>query len=111
MNFKNKKEMFKFIGIMIGCVSLFVLSIIGIVNIANKTHKNNVPVVLVEQENGIRLRQNKVASDTDFLSITAEITPDNAVDKTVSWSIAWGTTNSNTITDYITIEVSSDTLM
>ena len=67
-------------------------------------------VLNVENESGIRLRQNKMATDTDRISITAEVLPANAIDKTVSWSWAWGSSNSGNVADYVTITPSADTL-
>lgn len=109
---KDKKEIFKLIGIILGGLAIFVLSIIGIVNIANKSHKDdNVPVVQVEQENGIRLRQNKVNQNSNTTSLTAVINPSNAFDTTVSWTIAWASSNSNLVNDFVNLEVDSDTTL
>ena len=111
MKFKNKKEMFKFIGFMAGAVALFIGSIIGISYFANKSNKvDNTPVVQVEEENGIRLRQNKSAMNTDTLSITAEITPEDCIDKTVSWELSWVSSSSEVISNYVSITPSADTL-
>lgn len=68
-------------------------------------------VLNVENESGIRLRQNKMATDTDRISIIAEVIPANAIDKTVSWSIDWtnhpGGTN---LDEYFDLSISDDTL-
>ena len=108
---KDKKEILKFVGFIAGAVALFVGFIIGISYFANKSNKvDNTPVVQVQDENGIRLRQNKVAQNTDTLSVTAEVSPADCIDKTVNWSLAWASSNDNDINTYVVITLSTDTL-
>lgn len=55
-------------------------------------------------------KRNKVSANGTALSVTATLSPENVNDKTVTWSIAWKTTNSANVNDYITLTPSADTL-
>lgn len=65
----------------------------------------------VQNSDALRLtKHNRVSANGQALSVTATLSPDYIVDKTVSWSIAWKGTNSANVNDYITITPSADTL-
>ena len=65
----------------------------------------------VQNSDALRLtKHNRVSANGQALSVTATLSPDYIVDKTVSWSIAWKSTNSANVNDYITITPSADTL-
>lgn len=51
----------------------------------------------------------KKASARTALTVNATVLPENATNKAISWSLAWKTTASETISDYVTITPSSDT--
>ena len=55
-------------------------------------------------------KRNKVSANGTALSVTATLSPENVNDKTVTWSIAWKTSNSANVNDYITLTPSADTL-
>lgn len=65
----------------------------------------------VQDSDMLRLtKKNKVSANGQALDVTATLSPAYISDKTVSWSIAWASTNSATVTDYVTITPSTDTL-
>ena len=65
----------------------------------------------VQNSDALRLtKHNRVSANGQALSVTATLSPDYIVDKTVTWSIAWKSTNSANVNDYITITPSADTL-
>ncbi len=55
-------------------------------------------------------KHNRVSASGQALSVTATLSPDYIIDKTVNWSIAWKGTNSANVNDFITLTPSSDTL-
>ena len=55
-------------------------------------------------------KRNKVSNNGQSLSVKATISPSYVSNKKVSWSVAWKTTNSQNINNYITLSISSDTL-
>lgn len=111
---KNKKEIFKLIGIIFGGFVLMFISVMGIIHISNKSHKNETVIYETIEESGISLRKNKIAKDTDTIHVFAEVMPTSALDKTLEWSVSWATPddyNKNyNINDYIQLTVSTDTL-
>ncbi len=52
----------------------------------------------------------KKASARTALTVSATITPDNATQKIVLWSLSWKETSTEAISDYVTITPSTDTL-
>lgn len=107
----NLKSLFIKLGIIAGSTALCFGTALAIEHNNNKNEKDlNPPLVSVENEEGIRLRQNKVVTNgATSTTITATV-DSTATDKTVSWSLAWATTNSASVSDYITLTPSSDTL-
>ena len=55
-------------------------------------------------------KRNKVSASGQSLSVSATLAPDWVVDKTVSWSLAWNGSNSDIVSQYVSITPSSDTL-
>ena len=109
----NKKSLFTKLGVVLGGIALGFGIAFGIESLVNNTKNEkdlNPPLVSVENEEGIRLRQNKVvANGATSTTITATV-DSTATVKTVSWSLAWATTNSASVSDYITLTPSTDTL-
>ena len=108
------KNIIKKIFLSVGALCLAIGSVFGI-NAIIKANKEESPLIVGGiEENGIRLKHNKiVASGTDtniLASISAVVGPNYIYDKTVSWSVAWASTNSNNINDYVSLSVSDDTL-
>lgn len=52
----------------------------------------------------------KKASHRTALTVKATVLPEDATQKTLTWSLAWKTTSSETISNYVTISPSADTL-
>lgn len=52
----------------------------------------------------------KKASHKTALTVKATVLPEDATQKTLTWSLAWKTTSSETISNYVTISPSADTL-
>ena len=108
---KNKfKDFFTRLGIILGGSALCFGIAFGLN--AYETHQDNnadAPIVNVKNENGIRIKQNRI-SETNTYSLTATVSPVEAYVSTVSCSVAWSSTNSTSISDYITLTTSDDTL-
>lgn len=66
---------------------------------------NNVQTTIIETNN-IKLVKDAIGQKTS--TIKASLNPSN-VDGSVSWSLSWKTSNSNNVTDYVSISKSSDT--
>ena len=65
----------------------------------------------IENSDMLKLsKRNKVSANGQVLSVSATLSPDWIIDKTVTWSASWKTTNSANVMDYITLKTSSDTL-
>lgn len=107
---KNKfKNLFTRLGIILGGVILGFSFAFGLEILSNKS--NFCLISNIENSDGIRLKQNKVAVDTSSLCVSAEITPANARDKTVSWSVAWSSSDCPyNISDFISLDYSDDSL-
>lgn len=108
------KNIIKKIFLGIGALGIAIGSVFGI-NAIIKANKEESPIIMNDvEENGIRLKYNKiVASGTDtniLASITAVVGPNYIYDKTVSWSVAWASTNSKNIDEFVGLSVSTDTL-
>lgn len=92
---KDKKEIFKLIGIILGGLAILIGCIFGIVKLSNlsnsKQQDSNIVVSDVE-ENGIRLRKDKYAVEPNYDSctITAEVGPSYASNTQLEWSLEWG---------------------
>lgn len=52
----------------------------------------------------------KKASHRTALTVKATVLPEDATQKTLTWSLAWKTTSAETISNYVTISPSADTL-
>ena len=89
-------------------------SAFGINALINRNLEHSPVIVDDVVENGIRLRQNKiVASGTDtniLASLTAVVGPSYVYDKTVSWNVAWTTSNSANVNEFVSLSISDDTL-
>lgn len=108
------KNIIKKIFLSVGALCLAIGSVFGI-NAIIKANKEESPLIVGGiEENGIRLKHNKIVASgthTNILaSISAVVGPDYAYDKTVSWSVAWASTDSNNINDYVSLSISDDTL-
>lgn len=109
----NKKSLFTKLGVVLGGIALGFGIAFGIESLVNNTKNEkdlNPPLVSVENEDGIRLKQNKVSNNGSIISVTATVSPSYANNKTVSWSLAWASTNSATVSDYVSLVPSTDTL-
>ena len=123
-----KKNIFKFLSAaaLVGVTTLsltsckFVDTIKGwfdddpVTTTETPTTSDNVTVdgTDVEQGTSVPLPKQaifKKASARTALTVNATVLPENATNKAISWSLAWKTTASETISDYVTITPSSDT--
>ena len=105
----NKKGLLTRIGIIISSTALCFGAVLGIEYFNSKKELNESVIIGEIIDNGIRLKQNKIA-DGDTLSISAIVNPDYAYDKTLEWSVEWATSSTSNVNDYITLTPSSDTL-
>lgn len=65
----------------------------------------------VQDSEALRLiKKNKISANGQVLSVTASLSPDWIIDKTVSWSLSWNGSNSEIVSQYVSITPSSDTL-
>lgn len=81
----NKKSLFTKLGVVLGGIALGFGIAFGIESLVNNTKNEkdlNPPLVSVENEDGIRLKQNKVSANGTALSVTATLSPENVNDKT-----------------------------
>lgn len=105
----NKKSLFTRLGIVLAGIILGFGIAFGLEFYNYK--QNSSLITNIENNDGIRLRQNKMATDTDRISITAEVMPANARDKTVNWSIDWTNHPSGTnLDEYFDLRITDDTL-
>ena len=76
-------------------------------------------VITEGESNGIKLMSAKISPENyaDYgispmaetaYQLTATITPENATNKAVDWTIAWSWVNGKTVTDYVTVTPTSD---
>lgn len=124
-----KKNIFKFLSAaaLVGVTTLsltsckFVDTIKGwfdddpVTTTETPTTSDNVTVdgTDVEQGTSVPLPKQaifKKASHRTALTVKATVLPEDATQKTLTWSLAWKTTSSETISNYVTISPSADTL-
>ena len=105
----NKKSLFIRLGIVLAGIILGFGIAFGLEFYNYK--QNSSLITNIENNDGIRLKQNKMATDTDRISIIAEVLPANARDKTVNWSIDWSNHPGGTnLDEYFDLRITDDTL-
>lgn len=55
-------------------------------------------------------KRNKISANGQTLSVSATLSPEWVIDKTVSWSLAWKGSSSGMVSQYVSITPSADTL-
>lgn len=102
---------------LIGAIAILCIACVGI--FTNNHTKSDIDPnnIVVESNNasGISLtsRTRKMAMSDNMVTtttITATVGPEVAADKTLSWSIAWNGESAETLSNYVTMTVSEDTL-
>lgn len=102
---------------LIGAIAILCIACVGIFT-NNHTQSDIDPNNIVVESNnasGISLtsRTRKMAMSDNMVTtttITATVGPEVAADKTLSWSIAWNGESTETLSNYVTMTVSEDTL-
>lgn len=72
-------------------------------------------MVTESESNGINLKMQRLSnvatqSVTSGVEVVATVNPDNAVNKELTWTLSWKTSKSDSVANYVTKSVSSDTL-
>ena len=125
-NNMTKKQIFEIIGVVALCALIVVGAVLGVVlgvnmpsaNIEAKQEEQQSPVVIeTVQEQGITLMSGgaTTASDgTTTKTITATVTPSDATNPLLGWSLAFKNPNSTwakykSVSDYVFLSVDADT--
>lgn len=82
----------------------------------NDKNGDNIIVDGQEEQGGTTLNYmpsniafRKASNKDTALTINAQVIPESATVKTLTWSLSWVTTNAENVNDYITLSVGSDT--
>lgn len=87
--------------------SAFVLT--GCSNIEENSNSKLFATEVVS--NGVELKMSRMSNSTnEMLEITAEVVPSNASDKTLNWELAWSSSFTQPVTNYVSMKTSNDTL-
>ena len=89
-------------------IMFFTLISIFTINSINTKESNNSKLIL--QQNSCNTMKLSADYEVNTLTLTADVSPIDAYDKTLNWSLNWTSENYGNISDYIGLRVSDDTL-
>lgn len=104
------KKFIRFFGIIL--VFIFVFCLLGNHFTSNPVNnEKNDPNLIVENlESSQFMKLSTTRSTTNSVTVKATVTPDTAANKNLTWNLAWSSESSEDISDYVTMDISINSL-
>lgn len=102
------------------CLGVVILLLIAFATVftidtVNYYKEKNNPgelVVTSRQDNeGINLKMSRLSTTSNSVQVTATVLPSTATNKALEWKLNWTETSSENVSDYVTLSVSTSTLV